>query len=143
MGRHKKVELDSRDKEVIRMKVLDNQTRDQIAQKIGIMPLTITRITESTEGKRYAAELEARREKDHMDAYNDVVDGMMKNLKSVSDELLNVALHAKSEAVRGRNCVAYMYMAGLKPKELEDMTKTPKLVIEEKDEELKLITKSA
>jgi hypothetical protein len=135
MARHKKTELDSRDKEVVRLKILDNRTRDEISKTIDITPLTVTRITESPEGKKYAAELEAKREKTHMDAYNDVVDDMMKSVRDIAKELKRIALEGKGDAVRARACQSFMYMAGFKPKELEDMTKTPKLVIEEREEE--------
>ena len=132
--------LKSRDKKIIRFRILDGKSREETAEELGIVPITVTRAMKSTEGQKYAEKLDVEREKRHMDAYGKALDVAMDAVEGCLKELARLARESVNERVRRDACRDIAFIAGLKPREAEATGKSQKLVIEEKP---KKETKSA
>ncbi len=87
---------------------------------------------QTKEAQEYAEKLDAIREKKDMEAYSKALDIISDNVESCIREFARLALKSENEKIRSDNCLKIAYMAGLKPKEADNIGKTRKLVIEEK-----------
>jgi hypothetical protein len=131
----KKPKLKPRDRQIIQFKILEDKSNTEIAKELDVTTRTVTRAFEKDKAKEYADELQAKREKKHMEAFEAAYDIIMDATIEAVQEMRTLMKTAKSERVRGDNAYKIACMGGLKPREDTAAGKTPKLVIEEKEQE--------
>lgn len=126
------MKLKPRDKKIIQFRVLDGKSRNETAEELGVVPITVTRAMKTPEAREYAERLDAIREKKYLDAYGKALDVAMDKVEACLTELARLALNSDNDRIRRDACRDIAYIAGLKPREAESAGRSQKLVIEEK-----------
>ena len=126
------MKLKPRDKKIIRFRVLDDKSREQIAEELGVVPITVSRAFKKEGAEEYAEKIETEREKRYLESYQKALDVAMDAVVGCVTELVRISKESENDRVRADACVKIAYMAGLKPVEAENTGKSKKLVIEEK-----------